>query len=342
MSRVVKVAHTGSLQEAARETLRSLLHPDRYSRGIAIDLDETLAGVHRVMLRLYNEHKGASFLLKDHTDWDFRALGSNYGEMMQFYVRSWKYHPQEIALLGDRKLLVELAQYRPLEISSSRDREGPTGRTETEASSWIVAQRLAFMPYFFDDTKIKKIMLNYDICVDDSPRLAEDAVKVGGCFVLLVRKPYNEYIRGSGWVLPVANVDEAVSELIDACKKVGRQKKLYQSPEGLEFLNTGNGEIPKWVTTETVLRDFKILDLQAINVGAYSSKRRGILKCLIAGPASFGELASATSFSEPILSKLLDDLETLRYIRRHASRYEICDDDIAAAIKNRLKFIKTP
>jgi hypothetical protein len=56
-----------------------------------VDIDETWASIHKIMIEeLYNKAKGTRYTVEDHADWDFKAIGSNYVEMMGFYVETWK------------------------------------------------------------------------------------------------------------------------------------------------------------------------------------------------------------------------------------------------------------
>jgi 5'(3')-deoxyribonucleotidase len=226
----------------ARAALRSFIRDTEARPGrvhISIDIDQTLAGVHEVMIALYNKAKGTRYTVADHTDWDFKSIGSNYAEMMTFYVKAWKDHWREIMLMGNRDSLIESEQYFVQDISSSRDYHGPTGGTTDTTVQWLNMQRLDWLPYFFDSTKINKLDMKYEIYIDDSPKLAEDITARNSSFQLLIDRPYNRYLRNSDRILRVSGFDEAAAEIISAATDVGIGKRYYQTHMGQRFLREG-------------------------------------------------------------------------------------------------------
>jgi 5'(3')-deoxyribonucleotidase len=228
--------------EIPRANLESLIR-NVESNGrrihIALDIDQTLAAVHEVMISLYNGEKGTRYTVADHTDWDFKSIGSNYVEMMKFYVTAWRDHWQEIKLMGSRESLIELEQYFVQDISSSRDYYGITGGTTDATKEWLNMQRLDWLPYFFDSTKIGKLELRYQIYVDDSPKLAEAIRKSNKAFQFLIERPYNRHISNTDSIMRVSGVDDAASEMIKAAMELGIEKRYYQTEQGQLFLKNG-------------------------------------------------------------------------------------------------------
>lgn len=225
-----------SEKHAARQTLRQMIRK-QYPFTVGIDVDETLAGVMSVAIALYNKEKGTNYTMENHKDWDFKSIGSNYVEMMGFYVDAWKDHSKEIKLLAHPLKLIELGQYFVLDAPSSRDHEGLTGGTyEGLRDFWQRNALDQWLPFFCDATKINKLNLGYPAYVDDSPKLAEAITSRNEGFLLLVTKPYNLYIKESARVLRVDDCDHAADELINAAKKEGKAKCLYQCPEGQALL----------------------------------------------------------------------------------------------------------
>ncbi len=233
-------------KESARQKLRSIIRTDgreersKYSGVVvALDIDEVLALVHPVMIELYNKEKGTHYTMKDHTDWDFKGIGSNYLEMMVHYTNAWKDHWGEIALGGDRRNIIELGQYFVTDIASARDHDSITGESVDGTDKWIRMQKLDWMPYFYDSTKINKKIMEYTVNVDDSPRLANSFLFADSGFLLLVDKPYNRHISDSERILRVEGIDRAAHELIEAAIDVGREKRHYQTRAGQRFINEG-------------------------------------------------------------------------------------------------------
>ena len=236
------------MREQARQMLRSIIRTDgRIDRFpgmdcgivIALDVDEVMALVHPVMIELYNKGKGTSYTIEDHSDWDFRGIGSNYLEMMKHYVDAWKNHWQEIKLGGSRECIAELGQYFVLDMTSSRDRDSITGGSTEGTDKWIRMHRLDWIPCFYDSTGINKRMLEYSVNIDDSPKLAESFAFADCGFLLLVDKRYNRHIPDGNRILRIEGLDGAVDELISAAIAVGREKRLYQDYAGQRFIREG-------------------------------------------------------------------------------------------------------
>ena len=203
---------------------------------IAIDVDEVLAGVHGVMIAEYNRAKGTNYTINDHADWDFKSIGSNYAEMMGFYVDAWQNHNQEIRLLADPEKIRELGQYFVIDAPSSRGRDGVTDGACDGLMEWWERNKLEWFPFFCDSTKIDKLRLEYPVYIDDSPKLAEKIVSRNDNFLLLVDKPYNRHIEECSNILRTADFNSAADEIIDASIKIGHGKVHYQSPEGQAFI----------------------------------------------------------------------------------------------------------
>lgn len=209
---------------------------------VSIDIDETIAEVHEVMLRNYNRVKGTNYTIADHKDWDFKSVGSNYLEMMKFYVDAWKNHWEEIRFMGNKYSLIRVEEYFTQDVSSSRDwneRDGPTGGTIEGTEKWLFANGINWLPYFFDQTKIKKFDLKYEIYVDDSPKLAEEIISRSRRFQFVIDKPYNRHIPDTERTMRVSGIDEFSEELISAAIDVGIGKRHYQGRVAQRFLYEG-------------------------------------------------------------------------------------------------------
>jgi len=127
------------------------------------------------------------------------------------------------------------------DIASARGHDGITDGGIEGTDRWISMNKLDWMPYFYDSTRINKKAMEYTVNVDDSPRLAESFVSTDCGFLLLVDKPYNRHIHEDERILRVDGIDGASHELIEAAIDVGREKRLYQSRAGQRFINEGLG-----------------------------------------------------------------------------------------------------
>jgi 5'(3')-deoxyribonucleotidase len=231
-------------RNSARQGLMSLIRHGERTHGtiVSIDIDQSLANVHEVMIGLYNKSKGTTYTVEDHKDWDFKSIGSNYNEMMSFYVDAWKNHWKEIKLMGHREGLIRSEEYFVQDISSSRDHYGLTGGTTDSTNKWLSMQGLNWLPVFFDATKIRKSLLAYQIYIDDSPKLADEIQQTGKAFQFLIDRPYNRYIRDSPTIMRVPSFDDASAEMIRGATSLGISKRHYQSETGQQFLRHGGIE----------------------------------------------------------------------------------------------------
>ena len=324
-------------QMPARQTLMALLRSDKSAR-VSFDVDETFAGTFSVMIRLYNSVKGTGYTLTNHTDWDFKGIGSTYKEMMHFYVEAWQKHWTEIPMIVDRKNVMEVVQYVASDISTSRGGDGLTDGTSEHVAQWVLANRLAFMPWFCDKTTIPKADLGYEIYVDDSPRLAEKVAKSGDGLVLLVEKPYNRYIAENEQILKVANADDAIGEIIDACQHLGIEKRHYQDLHGQEFLLSGDGKIPRWITGSVFLEALKERDYKAVRQRGFSFEKLWVLRVISdLNSASIGQIRANVrldSIGDMDVDWRIKDLTAMDYITNDNGRYRICDTIMASLIRN--------
>lgn len=223
-------------KDESRKVLRSIVRPGKIVH-VEIDVDEVLAKVHEIMITNYNKAKGTHYTINDHKDWDFKSIGSDYTEMMGFYVDAWKNHYDKIKLAANPQVILELGQYFTLDIASSRDYYGTTGGTSESLGAWIDMHKLQWMPHFCDPTKINKLDQDYEVNIDDSPRLAKELMLRKSGFLLLVDRPYNRDLEQSTRILRVDGFDGAAKELIRAARAVHRKKMLYQSDDGQRFIH---------------------------------------------------------------------------------------------------------
>lgn len=238
------------------ERLKDLRRTNKL-HNVAIDVDETIAAVHKVMTRLYNAEKGTRYTSEDHKDWDFKSIGSNYVEMMGHYVRAWKEFPNEIGMLADVDLIRELAQHYPIDLLTTRSINGsflassnPEWTVEETTSGtisglyvWKAQQKIGFLPIICSPEKINKLEYGYSVLVDDSPTLAVKVEKANAATLLLVDKAYNRDIVESDRIIRVSDANQAFGMLIRANLETGGKKVLYQSDEGQRLIGLGRKRV---------------------------------------------------------------------------------------------------
>lgn len=196
--------------EKLRDMLKSGAKPK-----VAVDVDSTLAEVHEIMIELYNARKGKSYTVKDHTDWDFKAIESSYEEMMVLYSEAWRDHHRRIKFLGNIHSLAKLSDSYSLEILTTRspDNDGVTGGTVPGLKVWLAMHKLDSLPLIVCPPHRSKADMDYQIYIDDSPTLAAEIEKRPGKVMLLIDRPYNRRLKDSESVIRVRDI-EAACELL--------------------------------------------------------------------------------------------------------------------------------
>ncbi len=218
----------GTLKGPESEELKALLRDGQLLK-IAFDIDGTLAMIDKPMIGMYNELKGTSYTENDMTDWNFKLIGATYREMMNIYVDLWKNHYAEIKFAGDAKQIKELAKYYAIDIVTARDTDDskPTGDTAKELSEWIGMHQLSGIPIRIVSPNTNKANLDYQIYVDDSPRLAEKVVGKEGKVLFLVHHPFNASIHEDGQkIIRVADAKEATRILINEARKESKITRI--------------------------------------------------------------------------------------------------------------------
>lgn len=189
---------------------------------VAIDIDGTLALVHGLMIDSYNRKKGTNFSVENLTEWGFKSIGSTYAEMMAIYVNVWKNQWKDIPFSANPNQIMKLAEYYTVHLLTSRSasNKGMTGGTVDSLNAWrqmhgIGEDRIhmEICPPKHD----KSEKFDYDIYIDDSPKLAE-SIKVNGAGarLLLVDTPYNRAGKEGKGVIRVADASEAILLLLSA------------------------------------------------------------------------------------------------------------------------------
>ena len=195
---------------------------------VAIDVDQTVALVHPLMIENFNKANGTNFTIEDHVDWDFKALGSNYVEMMPFYAKVWIEQWRQIPLIADPEQIKALGKYYESGFLTTRSptNEGITGGTVDTMNEWFKMHGLGGVPVDICDPRQNKARdWDRDVYVDDSPRLADTVQGMEGKFLLLIDQRYNRDVKDGERIMRVADADEAVRVLksaarIEAVRKV--------------------------------------------------------------------------------------------------------------------------
>ncbi len=192
---------------------------------VAVDIDGTIADVHRVMLSEFNRKNGTDFSTYDIKDWGFKSLGSSYAEMMPFYQDAWKNHHDQIPFVGKASMILELSKYYTVHFLTSRsnDENSITGGTEKGLSEWLTLHGIDSIPVVLCPPEVSKTEFGYQIYIDDSPMFAKDIEKSRtsgeGRILLLIDKPYNRDTRTGSNIVRVPDVNFSIDLLINVARR---------------------------------------------------------------------------------------------------------------------------
>jgi hypothetical protein len=204
---------------AEERDLVSILREKQLIR-VAYDIDQTTALVHPLMISNFNVANGTNFTVKDHVDWDFKALGSNYMEMMPFYAKVWINQWRQIPLLGNADNIKDIGRYYDFSFLTTRSltMAEVTGRTINTMGKWLKMKKLDGIPVEICDPKQNKARdFDRDVYVDDSPRLADTVQNMEGKFMLLIDQRYNREVKDTDNIMRVT-ADDAAKVLMSAAR----------------------------------------------------------------------------------------------------------------------------
>lgn len=179
---------------------------------IAVDFDSTLADTLSVVLEFMNFKYGTALKAEDVTDWDWKVNAETWNKSGRFSVHFdpveidrdfWKVYdlfdsthlrrtipPVDPLACGAVKWLVKRGHKVEI-VTSNRP------AAEMSIRSWLFGHGLDLPLNMIGRKSPKeKAELDYDIYLDDSPKLAE-VMPFTGKTLLLIPQPYNQYIEPS-------------------------------------------------------------------------------------------------------------------------------------------------
>lgn len=146
-------------------------------------MEGTLADVHSLFIREYNQRSGNNYTVKDIQNYDFKGVDISLEEFLRDTDLHWKekwneIRPTEKDLSRKINRLKE-AQFKIYVVTS---REG----CEKEMKNWL---RREGIPYRDFVVEFKKHTLDHDIYIDDNPKLAGKAENL-----ILYNRPWNQEV----------------------------------------------------------------------------------------------------------------------------------------------------
>jgi len=178
---------------------------------IALDLDGVLADTMRLWIKIWKQRTGYELRYEDLVEWDFwRRLGITSQEFMRIMDeawRQWRYLPPTEENLSEKvSLLKTLGR---IDIVTARPKP-----TEEYAFKWLEYHKIPYDNYVWIGSMREKILLDYDVYIDDSPIVAEEA-SINHKLILLYDRPWNSDIAETNYVKRVKSLSQAYRILRD-------------------------------------------------------------------------------------------------------------------------------
>ena len=155
---------------------------------IAVDLDGVLAEAMIAWCELYNERYNRSLSIEDIRAWDVWKIvkipRDEFFRILDDAWLNWERMPPTEEGVGEQVGL--LREFGAADIVTGR-----SARTITAAKEWLKAHSVPYDRFVRTDSTEAKIRLDYDVFVDDSPRLMELIASKSIALGILYTRPWN-------------------------------------------------------------------------------------------------------------------------------------------------------
>jgi len=183
---------------------------------IGVDLDGVLAEAMIVWCELYNERYGRSLSLEDIRAWDvWKLVKIQRDEFFRILDHAWSHWERIPPTEEDVGQHVGLLR----ELGTVDVVTGRSARTVASAKQWLEAHSIPYDSFVRTESTVAKIRLNYDVFVDDSPRLMDLIASRSIALGILYTRPWNRDTRIPSVVRRVTRWAEVPSIVRDASKR---------------------------------------------------------------------------------------------------------------------------
>lgn len=170
---------------------------------IAVDLDGVLAETMTAWCALVNEEFGTRLTIDDIDGWaSWRKFGISKDDFFRLLDGAWedweKVPPTETGLAAKVRKVETLGS---LDIVTGRSR-----KTVSSAKSWLAHHRISYHRFIRVDGWRDKVLLNYDVYIDDAPDLMPLVSRNPAMRAILYERPWNRdlstmrgVVRVKGW-----------------------------------------------------------------------------------------------------------------------------------------------
>lgn len=185
---------------------------------VALDFDGTLADTSSLILTLMNWRLGTSYKPEDWNSWGFwtnmnpeveKAFWGLFDLMDESYLRRALPPTDPFAPAVVKWLMKRGHEVNLVTVNSN------TKKSLDSFNGWLWAQGLEMPVVAMGRTNVSKAELDYELFIDDSPRLAADMGRYPAKKLILLRRPLNASVVASKNVFPAENWEEVKKVLLE-------------------------------------------------------------------------------------------------------------------------------
>lgn len=172
---------------------------------IAVDLDGVLAEPISLWCKLYNEQHYTHLTLQDIKQWDVPSLlHITEDEFYRTLDRAWMAW-EEVPPTEDNlaKKVAQASRYGSIDIVTGRSEQ-----TVRACINWLENHDIKYDKFVRVPTTPAKVHLDYDVYVDDSPRLFSSLLSHLTGHGILYTRPWNHDVRENSRIYRVKKWDE--------------------------------------------------------------------------------------------------------------------------------------
>jgi len=155
---------------------------------IGVDLDGVLAEAMIVWCELYNKRYGGSLMFDDIRAWEVwkivKITRDQFFRLLDDSWLEWERMPPTEEDVGEQ--VRRLREFGTVDVVTGRSM-----RTVTQAKEWLKAHEIPYDRFVRTESTLAKIRLDYDVFVDDSPRLMERIASRSTALGILYTRPWN-------------------------------------------------------------------------------------------------------------------------------------------------------
>ena len=159
---------------------------------IGVDLDGVLAEPMIVWCQLYNKRHGGPLSLEDIRAWEvWKVVKISRDEFFRILDDAWLEWETIPATEGDVGQQVKLLRnFGTVDVVTGR-----SVRTVGPAKEWLKTHSVPYDTFVRTESTLAKIHLDYDVFVDDSPRLMELVASRSIALGIMYTRPWNRDAR---------------------------------------------------------------------------------------------------------------------------------------------------